>query len=429
MNENKKNVPKRRFKEFENAEAWEQRKLKEVFDFSVSNNTLSRAELNYNEGEVKSIHYGDVLIKYGAYTDIVSDEIPYITEGKVADYKGQLLQDGDIIIADTAEDETTGKATEIINIQDIAVVSGLHTMVCRPIVKMAPYYLGYYMNSDSYHKQLLPLMQGIKVLSLSRSNLIKTTIKYPTDKEEQSQIGIFFQRLDNIIIIHQRKLEKMKALKKAYLTDMFPAEGERMPNLRFAGFTEDWEQQDVTEIGKIYIGLVTTMTKHYTDCGTLLIRNSDIKNNRFEFGDNPIYLEKSFAEANSSRKHQIGDVITVHTGDVGTSAVITEKEENTIGFATIVTRPNKQIMDSYYFSTFLNTDKHKKWAVSISTGDGRTNYNLGDYFKLVVPVPSLKEQKKVADFIELLNNLISLHQRKLEKLQNIKKAYLNEMFI
>ena len=173
-----------------------------------------------------------------------------------------------------------------------------------------------------------------------------------------------------------------------------------------------WEQRKVTELGKIYIGLVTTMTAHYTDEGILLIRNSDIKDGRFEFGEKPIFLEKSFAMANESRMHQIGDVITVHTGDVGTSAVISENEDKSIGFATIVTRPNKTIIDPSYLCTFLNTERHKKWAVAISTGDGRTNYNLGDYFELVVPVPSIKEQKQIAMFIENLNNLITLHQRK-----------------
>ena len=170
------------------------------------------------------------------------------------------------------------------------------------------------------------------------------------------------------------------------------------------------------------------MTKHYTDEGTLLIRNSDIKDGKFEFGDNPIHLEKSFAEKNETRMHQIGDVITVHTGDVGTSAVITENEEKSIGFATIVTRPNHKIIDSNYLCSFLNTDNHKKWAVSISTGDGRTNYNLGDYFELVVPVPSIAEQKKIAAYIQILNRLITLHQRKLEKLKLVKKSMLEKMF-
>ena len=200
------------------------------------------------------------------------------------------------------------------------------------------------------------------------------------------------------------------------------------PQIRFAGFDEAWEQRKVTELGKIYIGLVTTMTAHYTDEGTLLIRNSDIKDGRFEFGENPIFLEQSFAKANESRMHQIGDVITVHTGDVGTSAVITENEDKSIGFATIVTRPNNAIISSDYLCTFLNTEQHKRWAVAISTGDGRTNYNLGDYYDLIVPVPSLAEQQKIAEFINNLNHLITLHQRKYDKLTNVKKSMLEKMF-
>ena len=202
----------------------------------------------------------------------------------------------------------------------------------------------------------------------------------------------------------------------------------KVPAIRFKGFTDAWEQRELTDVGKIFIGLVTTMTDHYTTEGTLLIRNSDIKDGRFEFGENPIFLERSFAKANSSRMHQVGDVITVHTGDVGTSAVISKNEDESIGFATIVTRPNPQIIDSNYLCTFLNTDKHKKWAIGVSTGDGRTNYNLGDYNKCVIPIPSLEEQNEISVFIKNLNNLITLHQRKLLKLKNIKKAMLEKMF-
>ena len=206
------------------------------------------------------------------------------------------------------------------------------------------------------------------------------------------------------------------------------SEYNNVPKIRFKGYTDAWEQRKVTDIGKLSIGLVTTMTSHYTDKGTLLIRNSDIKDNRFEFSDEPIYLDEEFANKNANRKHEIGDVITVHTGDVGTSAVIDKNTDKSIGFATIITRPNLKIIDSYYLSTFLNTEKHKKWAVSISTGDGRTNYNLGDYQKLVVPLTSLDEQRKIANFILNLDNLITLHQRKCETLVNVKKSLLEKMF-
>ena len=215
---------------------------------------------------------------------------------------------------------------------------------------------------------------------------------------EQKEIGAYFSTLDHLITLHQRKC------------------------YRFIDIALDaWEQRKVTELGEVYIGLVTTMTAHYTNEGTLLIRNSDIKDGKFEFDTEPIYLDKEFAEQNKSRMHKVGDVITVHTGDVGTSAVITENEANSIGFATIVTRPNQKLLDSYYLSTFLNTEKHKAWAVQMSTGDGRTNYNLRDYTELVVPVPKLEEQKKIASYISSLNNLITLHQHKLFCAKNVMK--------
>lgn len=217
--QNGASVPEIRFKSF--TDPWEQRKLGEAFDFTVPNNTLSRAELNQESGSVRNVHYGDVLIKYGSVLDAQNDELPFITGRSKDDFKGALLQNGDIIIADTAEDETTGKVCEIVNIQDKDVVAGLHTMVCRPKNKTAEGYFGYYMNSSSYHHQLLPLMQGIKVLSLSKTNVQKTTVKYPKDKAEQQKIADCLRRIDALITLHQRKLEKLQNIKKSCLEKMF----------------------------------------------------------------------------------------------------------------------------------------------------------------------------------------------------------------
>ncbi len=208
-------VPEKRFPGF--TDDWEQRKFDEVFDCTVPNNTLSRAELSYDEGTVLNVHYGDVLIKYGSVLDVQKDDIPRIPHRCREDFNGALLQDGDVIIADTAEDETTGKACEIGNLQGSAIVSGLHTMVCRPRNRMALGYLGYYLNSNAYHHQLLPLMQGIKVLSLSRSNIQKTSVSYPIAVKEQQLIAYYFSQLDNLITLHQRKLEEMKKQKKALM--------------------------------------------------------------------------------------------------------------------------------------------------------------------------------------------------------------------
>lgn len=207
--------PEIRFKGF--TDPWEQRKFDEMFDCTIPSNTLSRAELSYDEGTVLNVHYGDVLIKYGAVLDVQKDEIPRIPQKSRDDFKGALLQDGDVIIADTAEDETTGKACEVGNLQGSALVSGLHTMVCRPRSQMAPGFFGYYLNSGSYHRQLLPLMQGIKVLSLSRSNIQKTVVSYPAKVGEQQLIADYFGHLDHLITLHQRKLEEEKKKKKALM--------------------------------------------------------------------------------------------------------------------------------------------------------------------------------------------------------------------
>lgn len=129
--------------------------------------------------------------------------------------------DGDIVIADTAEDETVGKCTELANLGDSVVVSGLHTMPCRPRQKYGCGYLGFYMNSTAYHDQLRPLMQGIKVTSISRSSIADTMISFPPELIEQQQIGAFFQALDITITLHQRKLDDLKMLKQALLQQMF----------------------------------------------------------------------------------------------------------------------------------------------------------------------------------------------------------------
>ena len=225
---------------------WEQRKFDEVFDCTIPNNTLSRAELNYESGSVRNIHYGDILIKYGSVVDVQNDEIPFATGKSSDDFKGALLQDGDIIIADTAEDETTGKACEIGNSQGLDVVSGLHTMVCRPRDKMALGYLGYYLNSDAYHHQLLPLMQGIKVLSLSRTNVQKTMVCYPKSNAEQQLIADCFRNLDKLITLHQQKLKLLKQIKKAmvncFFTEKYTEKNRKEPENMTFKYESDFEE-------------------------------------------------------------------------------------------------------------------------------------------------------------------------------------------
>ena len=195
--------PKLRLEGF--TDAWEQRKFVETFDF-LPNNSLSRAQLTYENGTVKNVHYGDVLIKFGELLDVGNEELPYlIDDSLIKNYSSAVLKNGDVVIADAAEDETVGKCSEIKGIKDEKILSGLHTIPVRPRVEFESGYLGYFMNSHSYHDQLLPLIQGTKVSSISKKVLENTVISYPASSSGQEKIATFFESLTNLITLHQRK--------------------------------------------------------------------------------------------------------------------------------------------------------------------------------------------------------------------------------
>lgn len=198
---------------------WEEQSFENAFE-PLNNNTFSRDMLNYDFGPALNIHYGDILVKYEDVCDIQTEGLPYVNEGiNVSKYAH--LQDGDIILADTAEDEAVGKAVEIINVGNSIVVSGLHTMVCRPKQKYSPKYLGYYMNSPAFHDQLKPYMQGIKVTSIGRKNIKDISVMYPSDLEEQRLIADFLSDFDEAIAAAKKELNLWKELMKGLLQQMF----------------------------------------------------------------------------------------------------------------------------------------------------------------------------------------------------------------
>lgn len=214
-----KTIPEIRFKGFSGE--WEEKPFGDCF-VNVPNNTLSRANLNYKTGLAKNIHYGDVLIKLGEILDASNEILPFITNDDVANkLKHATLRDGDVIIADAAEDSTVGKCTELFNINEQLVLSGLHTIAVRPTLPFASKYLGYYLNSSSYHDQLLSLMQGTKVLSISKTAIQNTNVAFPKSSEEQAAIGNYFQKLDMLINQHQQQITKLNNIKQACLSKMF----------------------------------------------------------------------------------------------------------------------------------------------------------------------------------------------------------------
>ena len=210
-------LPRRRFGGFK--DAWISRSFDEVFSF-LKNNTLPRSEMTTVGGIIRNVHYGDVLIKYGDVLDCNRNQIPFLVSDKQSD-DCRLLQDGDVVIADTAEDEAVGKAVELVGVANKLIESGLHTIACRPKIPFASRFLGYYLNSTAYRRQLLPLMQGIKVLSLSKSQLGKTQLHFPSNINEQKRIAELLAGIDALIVVAELHLDKMQSLKTGLLQQLF----------------------------------------------------------------------------------------------------------------------------------------------------------------------------------------------------------------
>lgn len=197
---------------------WNNYAFGNLFDF-IPNNAFTRAQMA-DSGKVKNIHYGDILTKYGAYVEGNSGAIPYISkEIDLARFAERCyLQSGDIIVADTAEDETVGKALEVVNV-DCPILAGQHTLLCRPKIMFAEKFLGYYLNAACYHDQLIPYIVGTKVSSVSKASVAQTKLVVP-GYEEQQAIAEILSNMDAEIEALQQKLEKYRQLKQGMMQQL-----------------------------------------------------------------------------------------------------------------------------------------------------------------------------------------------------------------
>lgn len=215
-------VPELRFPEFLNDGEWEERSFSDIFTF-IPNNTLSRANLNNENGSVQNIHYGDVLIRFRECLNVQNEQLPFISDVQDIDryYKVKLVN-GDVIIADTAEDETVGKCTELVGHTNGIIVSGLHTIAIRPNKIFATGYLGFYINSNSYREQLTQIMQGVKVLSISKTAISQTKIHFPSSISEQGKIAHSLSSINDVIKSYEDKITALELHKKGLMQQLFP---------------------------------------------------------------------------------------------------------------------------------------------------------------------------------------------------------------
>ena len=413
--------PKIRFKGYE--DDWEQRKLGDVL-VSLQNNTLSRADLSKEIGVAKNVHYGDVLIKFGEVLDVSKEKLPMILDENVlTKYNASFLQNGDVIVADTAEDSTVGKCSEIAGLIDEVVLSGLHTIPYRPVEKFASGYLGYYLNSNAYHHQLIPLMQGIKVTSISKSAMQDTGIIYPKLIEEQAKIGTYFQSLDHLITLHQRKCEETKSLKKYMLQKMFPENGKCVPEIRFSGFSDDWEQRKFSE----FVKNVAVRNREGLELECYAVTNDrgfiSQKDAHDDFGymvdvDTTAYNivpPNSFAY-NPAR---------INVGSIGYYA----GTENVIVSSLYEVFQTADYVDDRFLWHWFKSEHFPKWIERLQEGSVRLYFYYDKLIQCEIKMPSLEEQMKIGAYFNHLDHLITLHQHKCDELQKLKKFMLQNMFM
>lgn len=196
-------------------EEWKKKRFCEAFTFGTTN-TFSREYMCKDSAGVKNIHYGDILVKYREILILSEQEIPSLLS-EVSSKITSFVDDGDVVIADTAEDLTAGKVVEIQKTQDKKVAAGLHTMLCKPMKGcFASGWLGYYMNSEYYHKQLIPYISGVKVMSISKGNIVKTNILVPSI-EEQTAIVEVLSTADHELDLLRQDIKQEKQKKKALM--------------------------------------------------------------------------------------------------------------------------------------------------------------------------------------------------------------------
>lgn len=230
-------------------EDWEVKRLGEVCTF-LSTNTLSRNQLNDTNGEVRNIHYGDVLIKYPSIIDVRKQSIPFVNQEDYKESMNDFIEDGDVVLADTAEDETVGKACEIANVGSEKILSGLHTMLIRPQKGLfSPWFLGYQVNSVSYRKQLNALVQGIKVCSLGKQAIANTYFAIPPFHEQQSIVSVL-SLWDTAIAKQTALIEQLTLRKRGLMQQLLTGKK------RLKGFCGEWKEVRLGEIGKFAGGCV-----------------------------------------------------------------------------------------------------------------------------------------------------------------------------
>jgi len=396
-------------------EDWDTVTFAECFNVLPSN-TLSRAELNYNAGTVKNIHYGDVLTKFSSVLDCEHETLPYVNPECAPKLSSVVLQDGDVIIADTAEDNTVGKATEVIGVGGQRIVSGLHTIPCRPKQKecFAPKWLGYFINHPVFHNQILPFVTGIKVSSISKNTIADTVIAVP-GKPEQERIVKVLSDLDNFMISIEKLIEKKKLIKKGTLQDLLTGKIQ-------VNSSVEWVEIEIGKNG--YLLKEAVDPQQFPD--TPFVEYSMPS---FDDGKSPAHVNGR--DMHSSRIRIQGQVLLFNKLNVRQKRVwlVNSKEANSVCSTEFLPFCSDTI-DLRLLAQILLTDEVTAFFVDSSTGTSNSQKRItpSAFMSFTVKLPSdKKEQMAIGDILEDMDLEIESLQTKLEKYEQIKSGMMDEL--
>lgn len=290
------------------------------------------------------------------------------------------------------------------------------------------HFLAYNLRSDSFRKKITALAQGISRYNISKTKVMELSLSLP-QSDEQKKIGVYFALVDNLITLHQRKYEKLVNLKKAMLDKMFPKNGELVPEVRFSGFSGNWERRKLGELVEFKRGL-TYAPSDVVTYGIRVLRSSNIDGDTFVLSDADVFVRPSAVNIPFVKKGDI--LITAANGSsnlVGKHAVIDYTTGEMVhGGFMILAHPHKH---SSYVNALISTPWYAEFIQTyIAGGNGAIgNLKMSDLSAQTVCVCSDKEQEKIGDYFANLNGYITLQHQKLEWLQKLKSAFLEKMFV
>ena len=392
--------------------AWEQRKLSEVATFGGGHTPPMADPDNYEDGYVLWVTSQDVKSNYldrttTQITEKGAKELTLYPAGSLVMVTRSGILRHTLPVAELRKPSTVN--------QDIRVI--LPQGEC-----CGEWLLQFFI---SHNKELLLEFgkTGTTVESVDFGK-IKDMLLYMPSTVEQQQIGDFFAKLDSLITLHQRKYDKLVILKKSMLEKMFPKDGESVPEIRFAGFTDPWEQRELVDIAEIVGGgTPDTNNSNYWDGDIDWYAPAELGNNIYAESSTRKITQAGFDSCSTKMLPADKTILFTSRAGIGNTAILRHSACTNQGFQSLV------IGDADVYFVYSMSERIKKWAEEKASGSTFLEISGRQLETMPVNLPSLVEQQAIGSFFSHLDDLITLHQRKLELLQNIKKSLLDKMFV